>query len=459
MGVYEITQLYLGLATLVAALTIIYYSRKRSSVTDSDARRMFRPLYIVALGFVVLSLGALATYIEEISGQAILLDTYYAFYAATAVEVVLLGIAAAMILGARRFYSIPAVAGFASIILFYLAEAYPQTADFLLMIGVLVPSIILAGIGGLFAWLTKQTRRGTGASLAFFLMTQIAGLPVLYFDLLVGVEALLALLIALMGPAMVAFTFLRPDQKITFELIGYGVAFAAPVLILASIQVGGFFTDMTLLSIATMGAVAIMLAIGTASYLFGRWTETKQTPTFLYMTAFAMFGVGQMTGMLENLGMFPSPAGIYIEFLLTGYALTMLSVGAIYAAGWKSVGLIPLVVFVPISILIAQAYPSSIGQAFLDLIYIMLPTIGIMLLPSFVFFGAWKRMRTNKISGSLRPLGISVAIILFFLIRLPPMVFGLGGLDYGYGWVVASFLVFWTAITGRLDRIATRPIQ
>jgi len=118
-----------------------------------------------------------------------------------------------------------------------------------------------------------------------------------------------------------------------------------------------------------------------------------------------------------------------------------------------------LVVFVPISILIAQAYPSSIGQAFLDLIYIMLPTIGIMLLPSIVFFGAWKRMRKNKISGSLRPLGISVAIILFFLIRLPPMVFGLGGLDYGYGWVVASFLVFWTAITGRLDRIATRPIQ
>ncbi len=304
MGVYEITQLYLGLATLVAALTIIYYSRKRSSVTDSDARRMFRPLYIVALGFVVLSLGALATYIEEITGQAILLDTYYAFYAATAVEVVLLGGAAAMILGARRFYSIPAVAGFASIILFYLAEAYPQTADFLLMIGVLVPSIILAGIGGLFAWLTKQTRRGTGASLAFFLMTQIAGLPVLYFDLLVGVEALLTLFIALMGPAMVAFTFLRPDQKITFELVGYGIAFAAPVLILSSVQLGGFFADVTLLSIAIMGAMAIMLAIGTSSYLYGRWTETKQTPTFLYMIAFLMFGIGQMTGMLENLTCF-----------------------------------------------------------------------------------------------------------------------------------------------------------
>ncbi|MFX1484109.1 MAG: hypothetical protein ACFFCP_13090, partial [Promethearchaeota archaeon] len=223
MGVYDITQLYLGLATLVAALTIIYYSSKKSSITESDSRRMFRPLYVVALGFVVLSLGALATYIEEMTGQAVLLDTYYAFYVAAAVEVVLMGIAAAMILGARRYYSVPATAGLASVILFYLALAYPQTSDVLLLIGVLVPSVILAGIGGLFAWITKQTGRGTGAALAFFLITQIAGLPVLYFDLLVGEEALIALFITLMGPAMVTFTFLRPDQKITFELFGYGI--------------------------------------------------------------------------------------------------------------------------------------------------------------------------------------------------------------------------------------------
>jgi hypothetical protein len=166
-----------------------------------------------------------------------------------------------------------------------------------------------------------------------------------------------------------------------------------------------------------------------------------------------MFGIGQMTGMLENLGMFPAPVGIYIEFLLTGYALTMLSMGAIYAAGWKSTGLVPLVVFVPLSILIAQAYPASIGETFLNLIYIVAPTIGLMLLPSILFFGAWKRMRKNGITGSIRPLGVSIAIVLFFVIRLPPMVLGLGGLDYGYGWVFLSFLIFWSALTGRLDRV------
>ncbi|MFW9842681.1 MAG: hypothetical protein ACFFES_17440, partial [Candidatus Thorarchaeota archaeon] len=91
MGVYEVTQLYIGLATILAALTIIYYSRKKSSVLEAESRGAFRPLYVVATGFVVFALGALATYFEEISGQAILVDTYYAFYAAAAVEVVMLG--------------------------------------------------------------------------------------------------------------------------------------------------------------------------------------------------------------------------------------------------------------------------------------------------------------------------------------------------------------------------------
>jgi hypothetical protein len=458
MGVYEITQFYIGLATLLAALTISRYSWIKSSGMQADSRRAFRPLYVVAVGFVVFGLGALATYIEEITGQAILVDTYYAFYAAAAVEVVLLGIAAAMILDTRRFYAVPLSTGLVSIVLFYLAEVFPQTSDVLLLIGVLFPSIILASIGGIFLWITKETKRGTSAALAFALLVQIAGLPVLYFDLLIGPEALLALFIALMGPAMVVFAFLRPEQKITMELAGYGAAFAAPVLILVAIQSAGILTDPALLAIASMGAVAILFAIGTASYLYGRWTETKQLPTILFMTSFLMFGMGQMTGMLENLSLFPSPDGIYIEFTLTGYALTLLSVGAIYAAGWKSAGLVPMLVYVPISLLILQAYPAGIGDTFLNLIYLIAPTIGIMLLPSFVFLGVWRRMRKNKIAGSLRPLGVAIAIILFFVIRLPPMITGIGGLDYGYGLVMLSFLVFWTSLTGRLDKIITSPV-
>ncbi len=45
-------------------------------------------------------------------------------------------------------------------------------------------------------------------------------------------------------------------------------------------------------------------------------------------------------------------------------------------------------------------------------------------------------------------------IILFLATRIPPMVMGLGGLDFGYGLVVVSFFAFWLALTGRIDKIA-----
>ncbi|MCK4567788.1 MAG: hypothetical protein KAU48_10820, partial [Candidatus Thorarchaeota archaeon] len=121
MGIYETTQLYLGLATIVAALTIIYYSRVKSATMDEESRKAFRPLYVVAIGLVAFAIGALATFLEETLGFAFLIETYYAYYVAEAVEVIILGIAAAMILKARRFYAIPALTGLATVILFYLA--------------------------------------------------------------------------------------------------------------------------------------------------------------------------------------------------------------------------------------------------------------------------------------------------------------------------------------------------
>jgi hypothetical protein len=294
--------------------------------------------------------------------------------------------------------------------------------------------------------------------MAFALVTQIAGLPVLYFEssnLLVGPPAIFSLFIVLMGPAMLAFSFLRPDQKISFELAGYGASFAAPVLILVSLQTVIITADLILISIAVLGALAVLLAVGTSAYLYGRWKDSRQIPTGLMMIAFLLFAMGHISGMLGNLDMFPNPAALYVEFILSGYALAFLAIGAIYAAGWKSASLVPMLAYVPISMLIILAYPSDIGQAFLNLLFIAVPTIAIMILPSIVFLGVWKRMRANKIPGSLRPLGVAVGIILFFVIRLPPMIIGLGGLDYGYGMVVLSFLMFWTALTGRLDKIAT----
>ncbi|MFX1369309.1 MAG: hypothetical protein ACFFAY_11995 [Promethearchaeota archaeon] len=435
-------------------MTIFRYSREKSAELSMDQRSAIRPLYVIAFGILAYSLGALSIYVEDTLGIWVLFDTYMAYYACAMIEVISLSIAAVMILNSRRLNIIPVAITLVTSILFGSAFVVEQTTEFLWIVGFFLPAVVLTFVGGVFAYIAKGTGRSISAALAFALLTQIAGLPVLYFESMLGSDFFNTLFIVLMGPAMVVFAFMRPDQKISFELLGYGVSFAGPVIILAGIQASGIAADLYTLAIAIMGAIAVLLSLGTGAYLFGRWEANRALPTLLFTICFQLLGISQIFGMLGNFGMFPSPDAYYVEFILTGYALAILAVGAIYAAGWKSVGLVPMLGFVPISILLAQAYPADLSTTFLNLVYITVPMMAIQLLPAVIFLGVFLRMRAKGAPGRLKPFGMALGIILFFAIRVPPLVAGIGGLDYGYGLVFLSYLVSWSAMTGRLDKIA-----
>jgi len=459
MGLYETSQLYLGLAAIVAFLTIIQYNRKKSTELAPEQQSALKPLYLMAIGILAYGIGALTIYLEnDILGAAILFDTYMGYYAAAIVEVVILGYAAAMILKAKRFFIIPLSSLILSLILFGSAFVVEQTSEFLFVVGFVLPTYVLIFAGGLFVWIARGTQRSISAAFAFALLSQICGLPVLHFgflaDVVTGAIGIGMVLLPLMGPAMVVFAFMRPDQKISMELAGYGASYAGPAIILSGIQIGSISMDPFSIAIAFMGAVAVLLTLGTSAYLWGRYDESRAVPTLLFSICFLLLGVAHIYGMFGNFGMYPTPDAFYIEFILTGYALAILAVGAIYAAGWKSVGLVPLLGFVPISLLLAQAYPADVAATFMNLLYITIPMIAIMLLPAVIFMGVFLRMRTKGAPGRLKPFGIALGIILFFAIRLPPLIAGIGGLDYGYGLVFFSYLVSWSAMTGRLDKVA-----
>ena len=70
-----------------------------------------------------------------------------------------------------------------------------------------------------------------------------------------GITALAVL--SLMGPAMIAFAFLRPDQKISGELVGYGAAFAIPVVVFTAVLTSIYATDYVIVALGLMGAIAI----------------------------------------------------------------------------------------------------------------------------------------------------------------------------------------------------------
>ncbi len=484
MEIYEIAQLYLGIATLVAAGTVVRYSRRRSAEADAETRRAFRPLYLFAFALVVYGFGTLISFYEAYQNTSIVFDLlgqpdfftgltfdHYTLYIFLVLEILVLAIAASVIM--RQSYMAAAMAAMTIVVLgilywsvnLTLASRVSIFANFLFDFGSLVRSFMLAGVAAIFLWIAYDTRRGTTAAMAFALLSQIANLPELYgtiledpgyyegFSLPYSV-ILIILFITLMGPAMVAFTFLRPEQVVSFELLGYGGSFAGPILVISGLQTQAFIPDLILLFIVSFASLAIMLATGTFAYLYGRFRESRQLPTLLMLLAFGLFALGQVSGLLGNFGNIPTDEAIYIEFLSIGLALTLLSATAIYAAGYRSAGLVPLVLYVPLLILFIQQFPTPLEEVFLSIIWLVIPLLILFLIPVALFTRVWSRMRKIGAPGRLRPLGIGLGVLLFLVIRIPFMLLNLPGVDPAYALVTISFLVSWLAVTGRMDRYA-----
>ncbi|TXT54535.1 MAG: membrane protein of unknown function [Candidatus Thorarchaeota archaeon] len=454
MALFEVIQLYLGVAIVIAAIIILQYSIRRSKQVDVEERSAFRPLYIVSIAFMIYAVGVFSLYIEDLTNVAFLLDFRLLYYLGLAIEVILLGVASALILNSRRIYILPLSTIVITLIGFYLALISPTITVITYIIGALIPAIILLFVGIIFTYITKATKRSTSFALAFMLFTQIAGLPVMYIDFITGNLALFLLSLVLMGPAMVAFAFLRPEQKISGELIGYGISFAGPILFLANLQLSGFLFNPYFIIVGSLSTLTVLIAMGTGVYLYGRWSESRRIPTFILMLSFIFFALGHTIGMFAASGFSEFQTGLYLELLLTAYALIFLAIASLMAAGYRYPSVIPLAVFAPISIMMVMMFPTSLSEVFLSLLPFMILTILIMVLPAFVFMGVWKRMRNEKVPGRMRPFGLGLAIFLVFAIRLPVLIISFPGLDYSYGLSIVSFLIFWLAITGRLDKIA-----
>ncbi|MBE0527091.1 MAG: hypothetical protein IH631_09125, partial [Candidatus Thorarchaeota archaeon] len=56
-------------------------------------------------------------------------------------------------------------------------------------------------------------------------------------------------------------------------------------------------------------------------------------------------------------------------------------------------------------------------------------------------------------AGRMRPLGMSLGLLAYILIRFPLMLVDFEPLDPSYGLIFIGFFILWLSITGRLDKI------
>jgi len=464
MEIYEIAYLFIGLATLVAAGTIINYSRKRSAATsDPEIKKAFRPLYLFAIGLIIFAIGALLTYwellvqipwiqISEVTGTY-----YYLLYYITLGELFFLAISASIIMQQRLiglFMIIMIVVGF--LLMFNAIRILEDVrssniATFYINFGYVLTIIILGAIAILFSWIAYDTKRSTSLALGYAMVVQVFAIPGLY-EILPTSIILAITIFALMGPAMIAFAFLRPDQKISGELIGYGASFAAPVIVVTGLLTSPYTSDIFVMTIGIVGAIAIMFTAGAASYSYGRWRETRQTPTALLMGIFASFTAGQVVGILGSVGSFEKAFSIYFDLVASSLALVLFSVFAILAAGYRTSATVPLIIYIPAIIFTASAYPAPISEAIITWWYLVLPVMVLFFIPVIIFFNVWRRMKRTGTAGRMRPLGFSIGLLAYILIRFPLMLIDFQPLDPSYGLISIGFVILWMATTGRLDR-------
>ncbi|TFG32124.1 hypothetical protein EU528_04265 [Candidatus Thorarchaeota archaeon] len=465
MEVYEIAYLFLGLATIVAAGTIINYSRKRSAATtDPELKAAFRPLYIFAIGMIVFGIGALLTYYELliqvpwIQIPEVTNTYYYLLYYFTLGELFFFVVSGTMITKVRIigvFMIIVLLIAFLlmfNAIIIIEAQRISSIAQNYIDFGYVLSMIILGFVAGLFTVIARDTKRSTSMALGFAMIVQVLAVPGLYnilpTDLIVAIA-----IFSLMGPAMITFAFLRPDQKISGELLGYGAAFAVPVFIIASLFTTGYISDITVVTIAISGAIAIMLTAGSASYSYGRWRETKQSPTALLMVSFASFSMGQMVGILGSIDIMDKGIAIYFDLVASSFALVLFAVFSVLAAGYRTTASLPLIIYLPAIIFTVSTYPDPISVAVIRWIYLVLPVMALFFIPVVIFFRVWRRMKAAGTAGRMRPLGLSIGLLVYILIRFPLMLVDFEPLDPSYGLISIAFFVLWLSTTGRLDRI------
>jgi len=390
--------------------------------------------------------------ISEVTGTY-----YYLLYYITLGELFFFAISASMIMQQRIIGAFMIIMTFVAYLSMFNAiltlERYRSSnvATFLINFGYILSIIILIGVAALFSYIALDTRRSTSLALAYAVIFQVFASPWL-INILPLPIIIIIFVGALMGPAMITFAFLRPDQKISGELLGYGAAFAIPVFIMISLFTTGYLGDLVVTIIAGFGALAIMLTAGSAAYAYGRWRETKQTPTALLMTSFASFSIGQFLGILGSIGILDPILTSYIDLFASSFALVIFAVFSILAAGYRTSASIPLIIYLPVIIFVTSSYPDPLSIAISNWILAVIPVMALFAIPVIIFFRVWRRMKQAGTPGRMRPLGFSIGLLLYVLIRFPLLLIDILNLDPGYGLIAIPFFIMWLATTGRLDR-------
>jgi hypothetical protein len=388
-------------------------------------------------------------------------------------------VAVVKVLGRRRLYALPIGLLAVSWVLSLLSPKHPLDAPYL-PLWIATISLMLFIPMVLFGYLWRKTRRPTtfgmfiGILLYFFYFLYNArtvseyigslGFYLVPSEYMGHLEMYLALsgfmvlgvFDAVASLFFVYWCFRYSERKLGGEVIGYSLSTAvigAEVsIILLSLGTAVFEYSITLLIMAVGAGIFIL----TASYLYGRYRETRYAQTlilslfsFLGGLDFLAFNVGQYLSLISLRPPWFNTMALTLGMLTGGF----LFIAAMYAVGRKSLILLPTIVVLPLFVLGLLFQPLPLWLT----IIMAGAAVFLAAVPGVIFAVLLRRMSRTKEKGRGRLLGILMGFV-FMMISSPIWIFTGAELAASFIGIIGALfallasLHFYLGISSRFDK-------
>ncbi len=437
------SELIVAVLLWIAAIILYRYTKRRVEELPPEDKHLGRPLFISAVGVFLLGFASLLNYLNA---DMMPMDPLLTYYQAAIVAPALLTIAALMILGWQRYYPIPIVL---MVLNFVVALMFPfmgVTMSPQAFIGPFTLALYILPIG-LFAYLAYRTKRTT--SLALFLIS----ITFLLFPLtaITTNSAIISVIITarILGPALAIIAFYKADIGFGFEVFGYTFGITILGAFLSYLHASGATGDLEVFySLAMIGSGAA-LGAGTGTYTLTRWQKSRN-PTTMMMGVY-FFTVGVVYGMVAmyNAGFVFGLNWAYALQISSVLVLIVFNLSAFYALEWKRAALLPVIIALPLLILLAFSYPTSILAIPGFQIMLIITEVLQNIIPLGLFLLLWWRMRKADAPGRSRALFLGIGVI-FFLIAVSV---GVLVTFINSSFLFIAFFAWWMAVTGYADKL------
>ncbi|MHA1481664.1 MAG: hypothetical protein ACTSQZ_09610 [Candidatus Thorarchaeota archaeon] len=447
--VQDASELFMAITLVLSAIVLMNYTRKRTAGLGPEEVSAGRPLYVSAVGILVLAIASFYNFIIDLASATLFLNGSY--YVLTLLAAAIFAVAALMILEYRRGIIIPIIMFIAGTIFIYsiVFMEIPVSMGFVAgpvsLILNLVPIILLT-------ILARRTGRITAIALVFLIVTYL----VLPIATTATDPSLIAALLGLrlLGPALAILAFLRPDLGVSMELFGYSISINIVAFWFSYALAYGIGDMQQFIGIALISIVSL-LGFTCGTYTLSRYRASRNTATGLMGAYFVSSGIGNIIVSLVAIGVLTGATNDYLTTINGLIGMMFFNLSAFIALDWKRTSLLPVVLTIPAIVILAISFPTEIALIYGYSLVAGFTNLVQVIIPVSLYTMLWWKMRKGGIPGRSRPLFLVIGLVLLMIGGTVAMI-TTGSVQsiveiLPASILLVSFSVFLVGITGQAD--------